>query len=152
MSTADKELKLLQLEHLYSMDQDEWQQQGIDAPTPSNLAINNAKAITVALCALEIKHSIYPILDNDIGGIVFEFNQAPMEIRCSNNGEVKTEVDEGDDITIAATFAADSDTPGCSDHSTIEPHTCPYAVEINNDSDTHCQCCSACENQCALDI
>jgi hypothetical protein len=32
-----------------------------------------------------------------------------------------------------------------------EPHTCPYAEEINN-SDVRCACCEACEGECADDI
>jgi hypothetical protein len=31
-------------------------------------------------------------------------------------------------------------------------HTCPYAEEINNDSDNLCDCCSDCEHECCMDI
>lgn len=31
-------------------------------------------------------------------------------------------------------------------------HTCPYAEDINNDSDTLCTCCRDCQYQCAMDI
>lgn len=31
-------------------------------------------------------------------------------------------------------------------------HTCPFAEEINGDSETLCNCCSECEHQCAMDI
>ena len=31
-------------------------------------------------------------------------------------------------------------------------HTCPYAEEINNDSDSLCDCCSDCEHECCMDI
>lgn len=33
-----------------------------------------------------------------------------------------------------------------------EPHTCPYAVDINHDSENLCNCCSDCTAQCAWDI
>ncbi len=33
-----------------------------------------------------------------------------------------------------------------------EPHTCPYAEEINNDSEKTCTCCAACQRECAMDI
>lgn len=31
-------------------------------------------------------------------------------------------------------------------------HTCPYASDVNNDSDTLCNCCEKCESECAMDI
>ena len=31
-------------------------------------------------------------------------------------------------------------------------HTCPYSEEINVDSETICNCCEACEHECAMDI
>ncbi len=31
-------------------------------------------------------------------------------------------------------------------------HTCPYAEEINDDSDSLCDCCSDCEHECYMDI
>jgi hypothetical protein len=31
-------------------------------------------------------------------------------------------------------------------------HTCPFAEEIGNDSETLCNCCPECEYQCAMDI
>ncbi len=33
-----------------------------------------------------------------------------------------------------------------------EPHTCPYAEDIHNDSKTLCTCCTNCEHECAMDI
>lgn len=35
---------------------------------------------------------------------------------------------------------------------TVEPHTCPYAEEINDDHDTMCWCCDDCTYECAMDI
>ncbi len=32
------------------------------------------------------------------------------------------------------------------------PYTCPYAEEIGGDSNTLCNCCDDCSNQCAMDI
>lgn len=34
----------------------------------------------------------------------------------------------------------------------IEAHTCPYAEEIGNDSETLCNCCDYCSYQCAMDV
>ena len=31
-------------------------------------------------------------------------------------------------------------------------HTCPYAEDINDDSDSLCNCCSNCEHECCMDI
>lgn len=33
-----------------------------------------------------------------------------------------------------------------------EPHTCPYSVEINDNTTTLCTCCEACQRECELDI
>ena len=33
-----------------------------------------------------------------------------------------------------------------------EDHTCPYSEEINHDSESLCNCCSYCAQQCADDI
>ena len=40
----------------------------------------------------------------------------------------------------------------CGKNDATEPHTCPYAEEINNNSETLCNCCQDCVNQCAMDI
>jgi hypothetical protein len=40
----------------------------------------------------------------------------------------------------------------CGPDAQIEPHTCPFAEEINNDSDTLCTCCETCKCGCAQDI
>jgi len=31
-------------------------------------------------------------------------------------------------------------------------HSCPYASDIGNDSETQCNCCSSCQTACAEDI
>ena len=31
-------------------------------------------------------------------------------------------------------------------------HTCPYAEDINGDSESLCDCCAVCEHECAMDI
>jgi len=31
-------------------------------------------------------------------------------------------------------------------------HPCPYSEDINNDSETLCNCCEHCQSQCADDI
>ena len=33
-----------------------------------------------------------------------------------------------------------------------EPHTCPYAEDINDDHETLCTCCADCQYECAMDI
>jgi len=38
------------------------------------------------------------------------------------------------------------------DKYTYEEHTCPYAEDINGDSETLCTCCPYCEHQCCMDI
>ena len=32
------------------------------------------------------------------------------------------------------------------------PHTCPFRVDINDDTETLCECCPKCEYECAMDI
>ena len=34
----------------------------------------------------------------------------------------------------------------------IEEHTCPFLVEINDDSESLCTCCAECEENCVMDI
>ena len=34
----------------------------------------------------------------------------------------------------------------------IGEHTCPYQEEINEDSETLCNCCKECTQQCVWDI
>jgi hypothetical protein len=33
-----------------------------------------------------------------------------------------------------------------------DEHTCPFAEEIHDDSESLCTCCPECEYQCAMDI
>lgn len=33
-----------------------------------------------------------------------------------------------------------------------EPCWCPFKVEINDDRETLCRCCSECRHNCAMDI
>lgn len=46
---------------------------------------------------------------------------------------------------------ADEQTCKCDGPASIEPHTCPYAVDIEDD-DSECMCCSDCEQICADDV
>lgn len=41
--------------------------------------------------------------------------------------------------------------PGCTIAGT-EPHLCPFREEIHGDHETKCNCCKACEEECAGDI
>jgi hypothetical protein len=40
------------------------------------------------------------------------------------------------------------------DEEAIEPHSCPFAVEIHgaDEDEEHCTCCTECSYQCAMDI
>jgi len=40
----------------------------------------------------------------------------------------------------------------CGKNDAEEPHTCPYAEEINNNSETLCNCCPDCMYECSMDI
>lgn len=42
--------------------------------------------------------------------------------------------------------------PRCPKNAGTAPHTCPYSVDINDDSETLCTCCDDCEHECAMDI
>lgn len=43
--------------------------------------------------------------------------------------------------------------PNCSCGAAGEPeHGCPYAEDVNNDSEKKCNCCDFCAEQCAMDI
>lgn len=34
----------------------------------------------------------------------------------------------------------------------MEPHSCPYMAEINDDAETLCDCCDDCRHECNWDI
>ena len=40
----------------------------------------------------------------------------------------------------------------CGKNPATEPHTCPYAEEINGDYETLCTCCEECQQNCIQDI
>ncbi len=40
----------------------------------------------------------------------------------------------------------------CGKHPVQPLHTCPYQAEINDDSESLCDCCDDCEGNCADDI
>ena len=40
----------------------------------------------------------------------------------------------------------------CSKCGPQEPHTCPYNEEINDDSESLCECCPCAEHECLMDI
>lgn len=42
--------------------------------------------------------------------------------------------------------------PDCGDVIPQPAHTCPYSVEINEDSESLCTCCSCHEQNCADEI
>jgi len=40
----------------------------------------------------------------------------------------------------------------CQKNPASAPHACPYAEEIENDSETQCTCCAECSHDCAMEI
>jgi len=40
----------------------------------------------------------------------------------------------------------------CKCNESSEEHTCPYAEEINEDSETTCTCCDFCAHECCMEI
>ena len=40
----------------------------------------------------------------------------------------------------------------CGNYAATPPHVCPYAEDINGDSETLCTCCDVCTAECAADI
>ncbi len=40
----------------------------------------------------------------------------------------------------------------CEKNLAEDDHTCPYAEDIGDDSETLCNCCEECEGECARDI
>ena len=40
----------------------------------------------------------------------------------------------------------------CNNNDAQQEHTCPYAEDINGDSDSLCDCCSDCIHECCMDI
>ena len=42
---------------------------------------------------------------------------------------------------------------GCKKNKAKEPHSCPYASDINGDDNPeYCTCCADCTNDCLMDI
>jgi len=37
-------------------------------------------------------------------------------------------------------------------HAKLDPHTCPYLVDVLNDKRTKCRCCDKCQEFCADEI
>lgn len=40
----------------------------------------------------------------------------------------------------------------CEQNDACDLHTCPFAEEIYDDSETLCNCCKDCEHECKMDI
>ena len=40
---------------------------------------------------------------------------------------------------------------GCK-HEPLDKHTCPYQEDVNGDSESLCNCCDECTQECAWDI
>ncbi len=40
----------------------------------------------------------------------------------------------------------------CGKKGSSEKHTCPYKVDIDDDSKTLCNCCADCQHECSMDI
>lgn len=57
---------------------------------------------------------------------------------------------EREDATIVLQVLRDGPITGCV-HERLDPHTCPYKVDIAGD-DRLCTCCAECVGECAADI
>ncbi len=58
-------------------------------------------------------------------------------------------IDEAMDLSAAS----GSNLCSCGQHPATEPHSCPFAEEIQDDDDPeYCTCCEACERECRRDI
>lgn len=44
------------------------------------------------------------------------------------------------------------DSNDCGHDQTDDPHTCPFAEDVQNDTETLCTCCAVCEYECAMGI
>lgn len=42
--------------------------------------------------------------------------------------------------------------PTCDKNPATEPHVCPFAQDVHNDSEYECTCCDECTHECAMDI
>ena len=40
----------------------------------------------------------------------------------------------------------------CKQHSALDLHSCPYQSDVNNDSESLCDCCEECTDECCMDI
>jgi len=40
----------------------------------------------------------------------------------------------------------------CESAEDLPLHTCPYAVDIHDDYESKCNCCEACQYQCAMSV
>ena len=75
------------------------------------------------------------------------------------NGNIENDVAEDDmKKQKKATFQEvlkETKTPMCRCNirpATIQSHTCPFQVEINEDRKFKCNCCAECEEDCAMEI
>lgn len=57
--------------------------------------------------------------------------------------EEQDDFDESEEIELC---------PKCKREEQEDWHYCPYQLDINNDRDSQCRCCSRCENKCRMDI
>lgn len=42
--------------------------------------------------------------------------------------------------------------PRCDKNLATDPHPCPFAQDVHNDSESECICCDECTHECAMDI
>jgi hypothetical protein len=40
----------------------------------------------------------------------------------------------------------------CGKSASMDDHTCPFREELNNDSESLCNCCANCQYECAMDV
>lgn len=46
----------------------------------------------------------------------------------------------------------DSTCENCGKNPAEALHPCPFRADVNDDSETLCNCCPECEHECAMDI
>lgn len=45
-----------------------------------------------------------------------------------------------------------NDYEDCTCATEYDEHPCPFRIEINDDFETLCTCCAACEGDCAMEV
>lgn len=50
-------------------------------------------------------------------------------------------------------FESDGNCPSCHKCQANDPHSCPFAEDVNDNNDPEfCRCCEACTHECAMGV